>query len=143
MPLVTLLSPGQAGDNPMCVPLLERLKVPRPVGRPRTRPDELRADKAYSSKEVRDYLRARSIKTTIPEPENRITDRQRKGQRGGRPPKFDVDSYQGRNVVERRFCDFKQWRGLATRYDKHALVYRAGIQIAAVVAWLQKLRDTP
>jgi len=143
MPLVTLLSPGQAGDNPMCVPLLERLKVPRPVGRPRTRPDELRADKAYSSKEVRDYLRARSIKTTIPEPENRITDRQRKGQRGGRPPKFDVESYQGRNVVERRFCDFKQWRGLATRYDKHALVYRAGIQIAAVVAWLQKLRDTP
>ena len=66
MPLVTLLSPGQAGDNPMCVPLLERLKVPRPVGRPRTRPDELRADKTYSSTEVRDYLRARSIKTTIP-----------------------------------------------------------------------------
>lgn len=82
--------------------------------------------------------RPRSLK-----PENRITDRQRKGQRGGRPPKFDVESYQGRNVVERRFCDFKQWRGLATRYDKHALVYRAGIQIAAVVAWLQKLRDTP
>ena len=83
--------------------------------------------------------RARYAKTTIPEKQDVIAARQRKGQRGGRPPEFDAESYKGRNVVERRFCDFKQWRGLATRYDKHALVYRAGVVIAAVVAWLQKL----
>lgn len=139
MPLVMLLTPGQAGDNPMCVPLLEQLRVSRRAGRPRTRPDELRADKAYSSRQVRGYLRRRRIKATIPEPADRVGNRQRKGQRGGRPPAFDAESYRGRNVVERRFCDFKQWRGLATRYDKHALVYRAGVLIAAVVAWLRRL----
>lgn len=137
MPLVMLLSPGHAGDNPMCIPLLEQLNVPRPTGRPRTRPDELHADKAYSSRQVREYLRRRRIKTTIPEPLDRIKNRKRRGSNGGRPPKFDADSYKGRNGVERRFCDFKQWRGLATRYDKHALVYRAGVLIAAVVAWLR------
>lgn len=46
-------------------------------------------------------------------------------------------------MVERRFCDFKQWRGLATRYDKLALVYRAGVMAIAVVTWLKKLSDTP
>ncbi len=139
MPLVILLSPGQAGDNPMCIPLLDKLRVPRAVGRPRTRPDELRGDKAYSSRHVRDHLRRRKITATIPEPADRIANRKRKGPKGGRPPKFDSGSYKGRNTVERRFCDFKQWRGLATRYDKHAVVYRAGVLIAAVVAWLRKL----
>lgn len=123
----------------MLIPLLDHLRVPRTVGRPRTRPDELRADRAYASKAVRNYLRRRRITATIPEKRDVIAARRRKGSRGGRPPVFDAKSYQGRNVVERRFCDFKQWRGVATRYDKHALVYRAGVLIAAVVAWLKKL----
>jgi len=139
MPLVVLIGPGQGGDNPMCIPLLENLRVPRTCGRPRMRPDELRADKAYSSRQIRDYLRKRRITATIPEPADRIANRKRKGSRGGRPPAFDTVSYKGRNVHERRFCNFKQWRGPATRYDKHALVYQAGVVIAAVVAWLKIL----
>ena len=88
---------------------------------------------------MRDYLCKRRITATIPEPADRVASRKRKGSRGGRPPAFDTVSYEGRNVAERRFCDFKQWRGLETRYDKHALVYRAGVIIAAIAAWLKIL----
>ena len=44
--------------------------------------------------------------------------------RPGRPVAFDAHDYKNRNVVERAFNHLKNWRGLATRYDKHALVYR-------------------
>ncbi|WP_213571880.1 transposase [Rhodococcus sp. USK13] len=49
----------------------------------------------------------------------------------------------GRNVVERRLCHLKQWRGLATRYDKLAIVYRAAVVLNAVIAWTQHLSDMP
>ncbi len=45
--------------------------------------------------------------------------------------------YKQRNVVERAFNALKQWRGLATRYDKHALTYRGGVVLAAVLTWLR------
>lgn len=45
--------------------------------------------------------------------------------------------YKRRNVVERSFNLLKQWRGLATRYDKHAVVYRAGAVLAAIITWLR------
>ena len=45
-------------------------------------------------------------------------------------------AYRGPNVIERAFNGFKQWRGLATRYDKHAIVYRAGLVLAAVLVSL-------
>ena len=51
--------------------------------------------------------------------------------------------YRGRNVIERRYCDLKQWRGLATRYDKHALTYRAALVLNAVLAWTRRLSDMP
>ena len=49
---------------------------------------------------------------------------------------FDAHDYKNRNVVERTFNHFKNWRGLASRYDKHALVYRGGVVLAAIVLWL-------
>ena len=48
------------------------------------------------------------------------------------------EAYAGRNVVERRFSLAKQWRGIATRYDKHAITYRASVVLCAVIAWLQR-----
>jgi len=60
-----------------------------------------------------------------------------------RPPAFDPEAYKGRNVVERSFNTLKQWRGLATRYDKLAITYRGGVVLAAIVTWLRALRDTP
>ncbi|MEV1295683.1 transposase [Pseudonocardia sp. NPDC049635] len=56
---------------------------------------------------------------------------------------FDRVDYRGRNLVERGFCDVKQWRGLATRYDKLALTYRGGVVLKAIVTWLRALRDLP
>jgi transposase len=138
---VIAVAPGQAGDAPAALPLLSQLRVPRPTGRPRTRPDRLRGDKAYSSRAIRAYLRERDITAVIPEPDDQIGHRQRRGSRGGRPPAFDAADYRNRNVIERRFCHLKQWRGLATRYDKLALVYRAAAVLNAVIAWTRHLSD--
>jgi putative transposase len=124
--------------------LLADIRVPRPgAGRPRTRPDAVIADKAYSSRATRAALRARRITTVIPEPADQQANRKRRSCRGGRPPAFDRDLYKRRNVVERSFNLLKQWRGLATRYDKLALVYRGGAVLAAILTWLHRLRDTP
>lgn len=142
LPLVITVAPGQAGDAPAALPLLSQLRVPRPHGRPRTRPDRLRGDKAYSSRAIRTHLRGRGILAVIPEPADQIRHRQRRGPRGGRPPAFDASDYRNRNVIERRFCHLKQWRGLATRYDKLAIVYRAAAVLNAVIAWTKHLSDT-
>lgn len=141
--MVIAITAGQAGDSPMLLPLLAELRVQRPTGRPRTRPDALRGDKAYSSRAIRTHLRERDITAVIPQPSDQIGHRKRRGSRGGRPPAFDADDYKNRNVIERRFCDLKQWRGLATRYDKLATTYRAAVVLNAVIAWSRELSDTP
>jgi transposase len=81
-------------------------------------------------------LRARGIRAVIPEPADQIAPRRRRGSRGGRPVAFDAEDYKNRNVVERSFNQLKNWRGIATRYDKHALVYRGGLVLAAIILWL-------
>lgn len=124
LPLVVLVGAGQANDSPVFPALLDHLRVARVgPGRARTRPDRVRADKAYSSRGNRALLRARGIGAVIPEPSDQIRNRKRRGSNGGRPPAFDPIDYRGRNVVERSFNQLKQWRGLATRYDKHAVIY--------------------
>jgi hypothetical protein len=68
-PLVVLVGPGQAGDAPMFPHLMTHLSIARPgPGRPRTRPNRVRADKAYSSRAIRGHLRRRDIVAVIPEP---------------------------------------------------------------------------
>lgn len=142
-PLVVLVSAGQAGDSPVFEPLLAQLKVTRSAGSPRTRPDRVRGDKAYSSRAIRTHLRRRGITAVIPEPSDQIGHRKRRGSRGGRPPAFDAADYKGRNVIERGFNTTKQWRGLATRYDKLAVVYRGAAALRAITIWLADLSDTP
>lgn len=138
-PLVVAVTAGQAGDSPMLRWLLAELAVARPGrGRPRTRPDALLGDKAYSSRANRALLRAKQVKTVIPQPDDQIAHRRRRGSAGGRPPAFDPTTYKGRNVIERSFNDHKQWRGIATRYDKHAHVYRGGVVLRAITIWLRE-----
>ena len=120
--------------------LLRHLRVDRcGPGRARTTPDAVIGDKAYSARSHRALLRSRGIKTVIPEPSDQICHRQRRGSRGGRPPAFDAETYRGRNVVERSFNTIKQWRGLATRYDKLAIVYRGAAVLRAITIWLKHL----
>lgn len=140
-----LVAPAQGGDSPMFPHILGQIRVTRPGGRgrPRTTPASVLADKAYSSRAIRDLLRDRGIKAVIPEPADQKANRKRRGSKGGRPVGLDRAAYKNRNVVERSFCVFKQWRGLATRYDKLALTYRGGAVLRAIVIWLNELGDTP
>jgi transposase len=132
------VTPGQAGDSTQLLALLAALHVPRlGPGRPRTRPIALRGDKAYSSRGHRAYLRARGITAVIPEPADQAGHRARRGSRGGRPVSYDPQDYKQRNVIERAFNRLKQWRGIATRYDKYALVYRGAIVLASILLWLR------
>lgn len=116
---------------------MQSIRVPRlGLGRPRTRPDHVVADKGYSSRAIRTYLRRRGISHTIPERSDQIANRANRGSKGGRRPAFDRDLYKRRNVVERCFNQLKQSRALATRYDKTATSYTAVITIAAILLWL-------
>ena len=135
-PLAIRLTPGQAGDNPELLPVLAEISVPT-GHRPRSRPDAVVADKACSHNSTREALRRRGITAVIPQRSDQISWRASRGSKGGRRPDFDPAAYRGRNVVERAFCRFKAWRGIATRYDKHARNYRAGLVLAAIVLfWL-------
>jgi transposase len=122
----------------MFEPLLSQLRVPRlGPGRPRTRPERVLGDKAYSSRANRTLLRARGIGAVIAEPADQAGHRKNRGRKGGRPPAFDPIAYKGRNVIERSFNQIKDWRGLATRYDKLALIYRGGVVLRAITLWLR------
>jgi transposase len=118
--LVTRITPGQAADTKELVPLVDAVAVPRPGGhgRHRKRLDRLTADKAYGSKANRRSLRARGITHTIPERDDVVRSRARKGSRGGRPPTFNPSRYKARNQVERAFNRLKQFRAVDIRYDK-------------------------
>lgn len=143
-PLVMLLGPGQGGDSPMFEHVMTALHVPRSgPGRARSRPLRALGDKAYSSRANRRHLRRRGIQAVIPERADQIANRKRHGSKGGRPVRYDTEAYKRRNVVERSFNVFKQWRALATRYDKLALTYRGGVVLRAITIWLRALRDTP
>ena len=125
--------------------LLDDEAVARPggIGRPRKRLDSLSADKAYSSRGNRRSLRARRIPHDIPEKDDQKANRARRGSRGGRPPTFRPQRYRQRNTIERLMNRRKQFRAVATRYDKLACRYRATVQIADILIWLRAKPDRP
>lgn len=140
--MAVIITAGQAGDSPQFVPVLEKIKVRGPVGRPRTRPGAVAGDKAYSSRRNRSYLRRRGIKAVISEPRDQAANRRKKGSRGGRPVTCDPDLYRERNTVERGINKIKAWRGLATRYDKDPANYQAGLELRAALLWIRSLQTT-
>jgi transposase len=135
-PLAAVVTGGQRNDGAMLAEVLADIRVPRlGLGRPRTTPDAVIADRAYISGVNRTMLARRGIKTVIPQKKDEIAARKRKGSAGGRPPALDAATYKRRNVVERSFSLTKQWRGLATRYDKLAITYRAAVVLSACITW--------
>ncbi len=127
-----VVTPGQRHESTQLGAVLDAIRVGRSGrGRPRKRPDRLLADRGYSYPRCREMLRSRGITHIIPERKD-----QRERRRRGRPPEFDREAYRRRNVVERCVNRLKQWRGVATRYEKRAVNYRAMVIIASLIIWL-------
>ncbi|MDX6312525.1 MAG: hypothetical protein QOF44_1989 [Streptomyces sp.] len=122
--LSLVLTPGQRADCTQFEAVMEAIRVPRlTVGRPRTTPDSVSADKAYSNRRTRCYLRRRGIRHVIPEKSDQAKHRIKRGKGGGRPPGFDKERYKKRNVVERAIGKFKHRhrrcpRGLAAELTR-------------------------
>lgn len=114
-PIRLELTPGQAGDAPVAAILLENL----------TPGSTLLADRAYDTNAIRDLAAERGAWANIPP---RST---RKGSFA-----FSTWVYRQRNLVERFFNRIKQFRGLATRYDRHPENYLAALKLAAARIWL-------
>lgn len=120
------LTAGQRHEQTQFEALLEQGHIKRAGrGRPRCRPSRIVGDKGYSSGKARRYLRKRGIRCTIP----RKSDQRRRGP-------FDKATYRKRNRVERLIGRMKQFRRVATRYEKRAENYLAVLTLAAIVLWL-------
>jgi transposase len=124
--LTLVLTPGQDHEAPVFERLLAQGAVKRAGrGRPRRRPKRIAADKGYSSRRIRTTCRRRGIRYTIP--------RQLNEHRTG---PFDRALYRLRHRVECLISRCKQFRSLATRYEKLGESYRALWVIAAIILWV-------
>jgi transposase len=131
-PLVLLVTPGQRHEVTQLERLLDGGGVKRSQpdgrpgrGRPRKRPAKVAGDKGYSYLSARRLLRRRGIRAVIPT-------------KSDQPPlaRFDRAAYRGRNQVERSVNRLKQFRRVATRYDKRGVNYLAWVTLAAAITWL-------
>lgn len=86
--------------------------------------DYLVADKGYDSNALRFWLIERGTVPVIPSKSNRKA-----------PIEHDAQIYKQRNVIERMFCRLKDWRRIATRFDRKIKTFMAAIAIAAAVIW--------
>ncbi len=124
--MVVVLTAGHRHEQPVLPMLMERGAVKRPGrGRPRVRPDRVAGDKGYSGQKARRYLKACGIGAVIPTKVDQVPDLG-----------FDRSAYRERNVVERLINRLKQWRRVATRYEKRAANFQAMVTIACIPLWL-------
>jgi transposase len=132
-PITAVLTGGERHEQIALEALLDQGAIRRPGrGRPRLRPRRVAGDKGYSSPTARRRLRARRITPVIPT---------RKDQR--RLPTFDREAYRERNRVERLINRLKQFRRVATRYEKRAANYLAMVTLAMIMLWLPRFADAP
>ncbi len=121
-----VLTAGQRHEAVVFEQLMEQGAVKRiGHGRPKLRPRRVSGDKSYSSRKIRRYLRQRGMRMTIPRKANER-----------RTGPFDRNLYRTRNRIERLINRLKQFRRIATRYEKRAENYLAMLTIAAIMLWL-------
>ena len=113
-PVAFTLTPGQVHDLVGIAPLLARIPTPR----------RLIADRAYDARKLRDWLAERGCEAVIPPNPTRKN-----------PHAYDRVAYKSRNLIERMFCRLKDFRRIATRYDKRADTFLAAVFIAATLVW--------
>ncbi len=115
-PIAFALTPGNVADITMAAPLLGAV----------ARPKRLLADKAYDADSLRKWLKQRKVKAVVPSTASRRL-----------PYPLDSRAYKRRNLIERMFCKLKNWRRIATRYDRYAQNYLSGLALAAImIAWI-------
>lgn len=137
---MAVVTAGQVHESTVLEAAVGAVRVRRPGrGRPRCRPAAVAGDKGYSHPRIRRYLAGRGIRAVIP---------RRADQRpGDGRARFDRECYRRRNVVERCVNRLREYRRLATRYEKLAASYSAVVQVAMIREWLkrltQPLSDTP
>lgn len=125
-PVAFVLTPGQRHETIAFNALMEQGAVRRPGrGRPRRRPRAIVGDKAYSTRAVRAYLRCHAIRAVIASKSDQP-----------RSSTFDRATYRLRNAVERLINRLKQFRRIATRYEKRAANYLAMVRIGMLLLWL-------
>ena len=125
-PVIFTVTGGQVHDTRQVSALISRGAIRRiGQGRPRLRPTKLVGDKAYSSRSIRLALRKRGIIPVIPTKANER-----------RQPGFDREAYRQRNIVERLINRLKNFRRIATRYEKRAVNYLAMITLGAILLWI-------
>ena len=134
-PLGVVLTPGQRHDSTQLEPVLDAIRVPRPCGRVglANGPTTWSATRVTAIRGVGSCCAAVASRT----PSRSGPTSARRAGRPGRPLGFDRARYRGRNVVERCFNRLKQFRAVATRYDKRAVNYRAMVVIASLLIWLE------
>ena len=121
-----MLTGGERHEQIALEALLDQGAIGRPGrGRPRLRPRRAAGDKGYSSPKARRHLRRRHIRAVIPSKSNQR-----------RQPNFDGAAYRRRNLVERLINRLKQFRRIATRYEKRATNYLAMVHIGMLLLWL-------
>lgn len=124
--MALLLTPGQQHEASVFEPLMQGGAIKRVGrGRPKQRPRRVVGDKGYSSRKIRRYCRRRGMRITIPRKANEH-----------RTGPFDRVIYRSRNQIERLINRCKQFRRLATRYEKRAENYRAMWLLGASLLWL-------
>jgi transposase len=125
-PITAVLTGGERHEQVALEAVLDRGAVRRQGrGRPRLRPRRLAGDKGYSSPTARRRIRRRGITPIIPTKSNEPRD-----------PSFDREASRLRNRVERLINRLKQFRRIATRYEKRAVNYLAMLTIGMALLWL-------
>ena len=133
LPIAVQVTPGQTHEATMLAPLLSAVKIGGKPGAPRQRFETVAGDKGYDGAELRETIRNHGSKPLIPH-------RQRPD--GSYPEEaegFDKEQYKRRNVVERLIGKLKEYRRVATRYDKLAESFRCFVLIGFIRIWLKGL----
>ena len=120
-----ILSGGQAGDAPIGEELLAEVLAREEI-------KAVGADRAYDSNAIRAMLARAGKEAVIPPRSNRRN-----------PPAYDKTKYKQRNKIERLFGRLKQFRAIATRYDKLATMFLGGVLAGLLVISLKCIVNTP
>ena len=131
-PLTVEVTAGQVHESTQFEFVMDGIAIPQRIGRPRTRPRKLAADKGYSVRRVRDWLRVRGIKPIIPHKSNERAC-------GDGRVKFDRLAYRQRHVVEQCVGWMKESRRVGTRFDKLAVNFHGMLQLAMIHRYLKLL----